>query len=132
MEGFVYLGMLTLPFLLVLAWVWVIAIVVFLFWDRSQAHWNAVCHAVSAEGLPCPPQTRIRATGGQTERWQASLNITPETKANRGILQVGAACRGCAAAQLNARVTNVTGTVEGGGRINNPEYPGAWKRWRDG
>ena len=77
-------------------------------------------------------QRGIRATGGQTERWQASSNITPDTKANRGILHVGAACRGCAAAQLNAGVTNVTGTVEGGGRINNPEYPGTWKRWRDG
>jgi len=31
-----------------------------------------------------------------------------------------------------AGVINVTGTVEGGGRTNNPEDPGAWKRWKDG
>jgi hypothetical protein len=77
-------------------------------------------------------QRGIRATGGQTERRQASSNITPDTVADPGILHVGAACRGCAAAQLNAGVINVTGTVEGGGRINNPKYPGAWKSWRDG
>jgi len=77
-------------------------------------------------------QRGIRATLGQTERRQASSNITPDTKSNPGVLHVGAACRGCAATQLNAGVMNVTGTVEGGGRINNPEYPGAWKRWRDG
>jgi hypothetical protein len=77
-------------------------------------------------------QRGIRATQGQAERRQASSNITPDTKRNRGVLHVGAACAACAAAQLDAGVINVTGTIEGRGRINNPKYPGVWKRWRDG
>jgi hypothetical protein len=77
-------------------------------------------------------QLGIRATQGQTERRQASSTITPDTDAHRGVLHVGAACRDCAAAQDNADVINVTGTVRGGGRVNNPKNTRAWKRWRDG
>jgi hypothetical protein len=74
-------------------------------------------------------QRGIRATQDQTQRRQASSNITPDTRAAPDVLHVGAACRGCAAAQRDAGVMNVTGTVEGGGRTNNPQYPMAWKGW---
>jgi hypothetical protein len=74
-------------------------------------------------------QRGIRATQGQADRCQASSNITPDTKAHPNVLHVGAACPGCAAAQSTAGVTNVTGTVQGGGRKNNPAYPGAWQHW---
>jgi hypothetical protein len=84
---------------------------------RSRTDWHA-------------EQRGIRATAHQHERRQASSNITPDTRAHPNVLHVGAACPGCAAAQRNAGVTNVTGTVEGG-RFNNPD-PGAWKDWRDG
>jgi hypothetical protein len=87
--------------------------------DPSRTDWHA-------------EQRGIRATGGQTERRQATSNITPDTKADPGKLHVGAACRDCATAQLNAGVINVTGTVEGNGRVNNPKHPGVWKSWRDG
>lgn len=74
-------------------------------------------------------QRGIRATQGQTDRRQATSNITPDTRTHPDVLHVGAACPGCAAAQIAAGVRNVTGTVHGG-RINNPNLV-AWKGWRD-
>jgi len=73
-------------------------------------------------------QRGIRATQGQVDRCQATSNITPDTKAHRGKLHVGAACPSCAAAQIAAGVTNVTGTVYTG-RTNKPKT-GAWTSWR--
>jgi hypothetical protein len=75
-------------------------------------------------------QRGIRTTQGQTKRRQASSNITPDTKADPDLLHMGAACRGCEAAQTLADVANVTGTVRGGGRTNKP-YPSEWKRWKE-
>ena len=76
-------------------------------------------------------QRGIRATEDQTERRQASSNQTMGEEGN-----FGAACSGCAACQRNAtdsngnpnEVENVTGTVEDGGRTNNPR-PGTWRNW---
>jgi hypothetical protein len=85
--------------------------------DRRTADWHS-------------EQRGIRATHGQADRRQATSNITPDTKAGRDVLHVGAACDGCADAQVAAGVRNVTGTVRGGGRTNNPS-PVAWMQWRD-
>jgi hypothetical protein len=75
-------------------------------------------------------QRGIRATQGQTDRCQATSNITPDTRVHPDVLHVGAACPGCAAAQIAAGVRNVTGTVHAG-RTNNPNLLIAWKNWRD-
>jgi hypothetical protein len=75
-------------------------------------------------------QRGIRATQGQTDGCQATSNITPETRVHPDVLHVGAACPGCATAQIAAGVRNVTGTVHSG-RINNPDLLIAWKNWRD-
>jgi hypothetical protein len=74
-------------------------------------------------------QRGIRATQGQTDRCQATSNITPDTKAHPNVLHVGAACPPCANAQNVAGVRNVTGTVHSG-RINNPNLLMAWRNWK--
>lgn len=81
-------------------------------------------------------QRGMRATQDQQDRRQATSNITPDTRDNRGVLHNGAACGDCARAQANATnsqgepnpVTNVTGTVPSGGRTNNPQGS-EWRAW---
>ena len=78
----------------------------------------------------------MNATKDQEDRRQATSNITPSTKADPDVPHMGAACSNCANCQRSAknsqggenRVTNVTGTVEDGGRTNNPN-PSEWKDW---
>jgi RHS repeat-associated protein len=89
--------------------------------------------APRGEGSHHSEQRGMRATEDQTDRRQASSNNTMGEEGN-----FGAACSPCAACQRTATnssgepnpVQNVTGTVEDGGRTNNPS-PGAWRDWRN-
>jgi RHS repeat-associated protein len=93
--------------------------------------------APAGEGSHHGEQRGMRATEDQTERRQASSNQTGTTRSDPDVGHMGAACSHCAAAQRNAvdaggnpnPVQNTTGTIEDGGRTNNPKNPGAWKGW---
>ena len=93
--------------------------------------------APAGDGSHHAEQRGMRATEDQTERRQASSNQTGTTRRDPDVGHMGAACSHCAAAQRNAvdsngnpnPVQNTTGTIEDGGRTNNPRNPGAWKGW---